>query len=170
MAKAYEVIEDNGGGLHLFVFGEDGIVEYAASGIEYNPEPGCLYRDIKAIKDGADPVSEGWDTGSLDGSEISPQEYYEEFDVESGRNGGWAVVADNDGIYYGKMGYAASRALESNELEAVVDRINDSETWNIADLERLCELAGMEKEWYESDGESFESVAYAAAKKLGVEI
>ena len=33
--KKYEVIEDNGGGLHLVVFGVGGNVEYLHSGYEY---------------------------------------------------------------------------------------------------------------------------------------
>ena len=36
--KEYKVIEDNGGGLALVVFAEDGeTVEYIHSGYEYNP-------------------------------------------------------------------------------------------------------------------------------------
>lgn len=37
-------------------------------------------------------------------------------------------------------------------------------------LEELCEVAGMIEEWNAADGETFESVAYRAAKKLDVEI
>ncbi|WP_204658975.1 hypothetical protein [Gemmiger formicilis] len=44
------------------------------------------------------------------------------------------------------------------------------DTWDQNLLAELCEAAGMSKEWAESDGESFEAVAFAAAKKLGVEI
>ena len=34
----------------------------------------------------------------------------------------------------------------------------------------LCRLAGMESEWLEADGETFEAVLIEAAKKLNVEI
>ena len=48
--------------------------------------------------------------------------------------------------------------------------IRASSTWDFDLLEELCELADMSEEWREADGETFEGVAYAAAKKLGVEI
>lgn len=38
------------------------------------------------------------------------------------------------------------------------------------ECQELCELAGLEKEWSESDGETFEMVLYKAADKLGVRI
>jgi len=58
----------------------------------------------------------------------------------------------------------------SDEIKDVVDKINKSQTWDVAELERLCDIAGMKKEWDAADGDAFESVAYAAAEKLGVEI
>lgn len=48
--------------------------------------------------------------------------------------------------------------------------IRSMDTWDQDLLAELCEAAGMSKEWAEADGESFEAVAFAAAKKLGVEI
>lgn len=59
---------------------------------------------------------------------------------------------------------ATTRASELAEI------IRNSDTWDFEALEELCELAGMSDEWNEADGESFESVAYAAAEALGVEI
>lgn len=47
---------------------------------------------------------------------------------------------------------------------------NEDGTWNEEGCRELCEAAGLEKEWEEADGETFESVIYAAAEKLGVEI
>ena len=44
------------------------------------------------------------------------------------------------------------------------------ETWDADLLAELCEAAGMIDEWNAADGETFESVAFAAAEKLGVEI
>lgn len=54
--------------------------------------------------------------------------------------------------------------------EEIASRIRSEDTWNQEDLKELCELADMSREWEEADGENFESVAYTAAKKLGVEI
>ena len=38
------------------------------------------------------------------------------------------------------------------------------------ECQELCEMAGLETEWAESDGETFEVVLYEAAKRLEVEI
>ena len=56
------------------------------------------------------------------------------------------------------------RAAELAEI------IRNSDTWDLEALEELCELAGMAEEWKAADGETFESVAYAAADALNVEI
>jgi len=48
--------------------------------------------------------------------------------------------------------------------------IRAMDTWDMELLKELCEAAGMLDEWYAADGETFESVAYRAAKKLDVEI
>ena len=42
--------------------------------------------------------------------------------------------------------------------------------WDWDALAELCELADMTDEWNNADEATFETVAYAAAKKLGVEI
>lgn len=55
----------------------------------------------------------------------------------------------------------------ANELAEI---IRNADTWNLEALAELCELADMTEEWEAADGETFESVAYAAAEKLGVEI
>ena len=34
----------------------------------------------------------------------------------------------------------------------------------------LCERAGMSEEWEAADGDTFESVVYAAAEKFGIQI
>lgn len=48
--------------------------------------------------------------------------------------------------------------------------IRESDEWNLNALAELCERAGLLEEWNESDGDTFESVAYRAAEILGVEI
>ena len=98
----YEVIEDNGGGLMLYVFADDGNVEYA-HGYEGS---GCLLHDIEAIENGADPAHD-WD-----GNEEDPQAYY---DSITSFEHGWKVVADNEGLYPEKMGNSA-------RLEFGIDR------------------------------------------------
>ena len=55
--------------------------------------------------------------------------------------------------------------MKKYEAEQIANRI-----WNADDCSDLCELAGLEKEWEEADGESFEAVVYRAAEILDVEI
>lgn len=50
--------------------------------------------------------------------------------------------------------------------------IANTDTWLECEEEciELCRLAGMESEWQEADGDTFESVLNEAAKKLNVKI
>ena len=50
--------------------------------------------------------------------------------------------------------------------------IREADTWEDCENEccELCRLAGMESEWREADGETFEAVLIEAAKKLNVKI
>ncbi len=96
------VIEDNGGGLYLFVF-EDGIgtaIRWGHWDYEYNP--GQLSNDIKSLLDGDDPITD-WD-----GAEENSQEVYDSFDVDVP---GWEVVArvydDKTHLFPARMGGAA---------------------------------------------------------------
>lgn len=66
--------------------------------------------------------------------------------------------------------YYTKEMLLSTEIEKLADRICAADTWDMDDLAALCAAAGMEAEWEAADGEDFESVAYAAADKLGVRI
>ena len=58
----------------------------------------------------------------------------------------------------------------AESAEKIAETIRTSDTWDMEALAELCELAGMSEEWESADGETFEAVAYAAAKKMGVEI
>lgn len=57
-----------------------------------------------------------------------------------------------------------------DELNEIAERIRNSNTWNEEDCRELCKLAGLEHEWEEADGETFEAVVYKAAEILEVEI
>ena len=50
--------------------------------------------------------------------------------------------------------------------------IREADTWGDCENEcaELCRLAGMESEWREADGDTFEAVLIEAAKRLNVEI
>jgi AMMECR1 domain-containing protein len=60
--------------------------------------------------------------------------------------------------------------MKNTELTELVKRINASDEWNAEDLAELCEMAGLEKEWQEADGETFEQVVFKAAEILNVRI
>ena len=102
--KKHEVIEDNGGGLTLAVFSQDGKVEYIHTGYEY--VEGQLRADLEALKSGDNPV-EDWD-----GNEEDPQSFYDDF---LSYEYGWEVVADNDRIYPDRMGGAARKEFQIPE-------------------------------------------------------
>lgn len=48
--------------------------------------------------------------------------------------------------------------------------IRTADTWDLELCRELCEAADMLNEWNAADDETFESVLFAAAEKLGVEI
>ena len=107
--KEYMVIEDNGGGLTLVVFAQDGeTIEYIHSGYEYTHQ-GHLLEDLEALKNGDDPAR-NWDGNELESEAADyidcPKELCGWFPFEQ-RGVGWEIVADNDGIYPSKMGAAA---------------------------------------------------------------
>ena len=54
----------------------------------------------------------------------------------------------------------------------IASAIRGADTWEDCEYEccELCRLAGMESEWREADGDTFEAVLIEAAKKLKVEI
>jgi len=97
--RDFEVIEDNGGGLTLAVFNENGLVEYLHTGYEYSP--GNLLDDLRALKSGDNPVEE-WD-----GNEDDPQGIYD--DLISDIPCGCQIVADSKQIYPDRMGFAACK-------------------------------------------------------------
>lgn len=102
--RRYEVIEDNGGGLHLVVFAESGEVEYLHTGYEY--VNGQLKNDIKLLESGDNPAKD-WEE-----NEENPQEVYDNI---TSFEYGWKIVADNDGIYPDKMGSAACLEFGINQ-------------------------------------------------------
>ena len=56
-----------------------------------------------------------------------------------------------------------------NAAEIAAD-IRSRQEWDADLCAELCEVAGMESEWSAADGDTFEAVVEAAAKKLNVDI
>jgi hypothetical protein len=100
----YQVIEDNGGGLHLAVF-DGGSCVYLHSGYEYNR--GQLSADLSAIANGGNPITDEWD-----GNADDPQA---EYDAITEGAYGHEIVADQYDIYPDLMGAAAKREFGIEE-------------------------------------------------------
>ena len=103
-SMTWQVIEDNGGGLHLAVF-EGGRVIFYGHGYEHNEDG--LRADLKALQNGEDPRIDAWEMPVDD-----PQAAYDDL---TSREHGWQVVADQDGVYHDRMGAAARRVFYTGE-------------------------------------------------------
>lgn len=72
----------------------------------------------------------------------------------------------------GRLNPAERIIVMKNNLRAneIATELRNSGEWSLKLLAELCEIAGLKEEWLNSDGETFESVAYKAAEILGVDI
>lgn len=102
--KKYAAFEDSGGGLWLVLFNDDGGCIFLAENYEYNP--GDLKHALEEIKDGANPIDEGWECME------NPQEMYDQLCAPGC---GFDVIADQDGIYPEKMGASGCREFGIQE-------------------------------------------------------
>ena len=109
MAKKlnYAVIEDNAGGLHLAIFRGNTCVWYG-SGYERNLDR--LREDITALRDGADPVRDAWETDLPDN--YTPQQIYDEI---TSCDYGWSIIADEENLYPNYMGAIGRIAFEIDD-------------------------------------------------------
>ena len=57
-----------------------------------------------------------------------------------------------------------------DELKAMISEMTASGEWSLDTLSAICEAADMADEWAAADGDTFETVAYAAAEKLGIDL
>ena len=99
----YQVLEDNGGGLHLAVFNDNECIWFASS---YEFIPDNLREDIAALRDGANPLQDGWEFYLPEG--YTPQRLYNEF---TSQKHGWQIIADETNIYPHRMGAAGRMAF-----------------------------------------------------------
>lgn len=100
---SYQVLEDNGGGLHLAIFDNNECIWFA-SGYEFIPDN--LREDVAALQDGANPVQDGWEFYLPDG--YTAQQLYDEF---TSCEYGWQIIADETNIYPYRMGIAGRIAF-----------------------------------------------------------
>ena len=75
-------------------------------------------------------------------------------------------INDYDVVSVNEISFERYHALH------IASAIREADTWDECEPEcaELCRLAGMESEWKEADGGSFEDVLIEAAKKLNVKI
>ena len=101
-AYSYEVIEDNGGGLHLFVFDNDKPI-FAFSDFEYQ-DPAALVNCINGLEQGDDPAD--WE-----GHNENPAKFLKEI---KSYEFGWEIVCEGPPrkIYPDRMGAAAMIAFD----------------------------------------------------------
>ena len=57
-----------------------------------------------------------------------------------------------------------------NEIRDLAKKIRNSDEWDLDDIRDLCDAAGMLDEFDAADGETFEAVVYAAAKKQHIDV
>ena len=97
----WRVIEDNGGGLHLVVFDGGDVIFY---GYEYEFNHLALRENLQALQRGEDPREDGWEApADVD----APRRWYNELHV--GEPNGGVVIADNERIYYDRLGAEGTR-------------------------------------------------------------
>lgn len=126
--------------------------------METLPEIGDMFHgdEVKKIK----PVS-------IDRENRDEVFDYDYFLVETDFNGEYEPDEDLKSTYYVAV---EKPEEEPTEAELLAEKMYSSDAWEPEDCKRLCGLAGMEKEWEEADGESFEKVVYKAAYQLGVAV
>ena len=135
----WQVIEDDGGGLHLAVF-DGGKVVYYSSGQEIH---GTLLDDLAALRGGDDTSS--WECQTDD-----PQAAYDQLTSYAS---GWTVIADQNGMYVDRMGAAGLKALG---IHGTIIYATDADT-----VERVS--GGYRWTWFEpEEGSEFVPEAGAA--------
>lgn len=60
--------------------------------------------------------------------------------------------------------------MKNIEATKIAEALRSTDTWDMDLARELCELASMAETFDAADGDTFESVIYAAAEKLGVEV
>jgi hypothetical protein len=103
----WQVVEDSGGGLHLFVWHGETII-YAHSGYEH--VPGQLAADLRKLSAGANPQKDEWE-----GCECYLIEQYHALRINLPN--GSEIVADENAKYPAVMGEAARKELGCAEIE-----------------------------------------------------
>ena len=60
--------------------------------------------------------------------------------------------------------------IDYERANEIATALRSSGEWDFELIEELCEIAGLEEEWSNSDSENFEDIVYKAAEILEVDI
>lgn len=105
----YEIIEDNAGTLHMYVWNEEGSLIF---GSPVRPEDiqSCIadVEDAAAWDEDLEMLCYVMDEKQLATLEEAREAYYENL---TGYEYGWSLIADNAGIYASYMGAAGMQAF-----------------------------------------------------------
>ena len=115
-----------------------------------------------------DGNTNGWEGHEQDATDIDPT-------YEQQRNGGYEIMdaedvqnalanPDYDSGWKNISDFIAAFPAETRDAAQLAEKLRTSDAWDRETLKDLCALAGMSAEWEESDGETFEAVAYLATK------
>lgn len=106
IAKKFNVIEDNAGGLTLVIFNNDNEIEYIETDFQY--DPGSLVSVLEKLSYGDDlsDSEENLLDNPFEVSFVQNPERLESWFPEEQYKTGWNIIADNDGIYPEVMGTA----------------------------------------------------------------
>ena len=157
----WQVIEDDGGTLHLAVFDGDKAI-YFSSGQEIH---GALLDDLAALRGGDDTSS--WERQTDD-----PQAAYDEL---TAYGSGWTVIADQDGVYVDRMGAAGLKALGIHGAiiyatdESTVERVPGGYRWTWFEPEEGSEFvpeAGAAEHFAQSGREDIAECIRSGAKYI----
>lgn len=105
----YEIIEDNAGTLHMYVWNEEGSLIFGSPVREEDIQP-CIddVEDAAAWDEDMEMLAYLMEEKELSTLEEAREAYY---DSLTGYEYGWHLIADNDGIYASYMGAAGMQAF-----------------------------------------------------------
>ena len=107
MQIKWQALEDSAGGLHLAIFNAQGDVEHLQHDYEY--VRGYMSEDIAKLQDDHNPLEDGsW--GSV--SDNPQADYILMMQEPKGSQ----IVADNNGVYYERMGPAARHEFAKHSV------------------------------------------------------
>lgn len=106
IARKFNVVEDNAGGLTLVIFDKNDEIEFITTNFEY--APGSLISALEKLSYG-DDISY-WESNLIDDdfecSFVKNPKCFESWLPDDFHRIGWDIIADNDGIYPESMGTA----------------------------------------------------------------